>query len=92
MARIELKRHFLQSDSAFYDFDFKNINKLISLKIRKDLLLYHQFLRFMKKRLYNFRGTGKKNLLLRLKEIEFRFNNQEVDIFDCLGQLISSKF
>jgi transposase-like protein len=65
---------------------------MMTLKIKKDLVLFHQFLRFMKKRLYNFRGTGKKYLLLRLKEIEFRFNNQKVDIYDCVEQLISTKY
>jgi transposase-like protein len=92
IARIELKRHFLQKSAAFYDFNIGNINKMMTLKIKKNLVIFHQFLRFMKKRLYNFRGTGKKNLLLRLKEIEFRFNNQKVDIYDCIEQLISTKY
>jgi len=91
LAAIKMKRHFLQENSAYYDIELSNINKLHSIKISKESLSLHAFLRFAKKRLYDFKGTGKKNLLLRLKEIEFRFNNSGVDIYDRLGEGISNK-
>lgn len=91
-AAIKMKRHFLQQKSTYYDIELSNINKLHSVKIGKQTLNLHAFLRFAKKRLYDFKGTGKKNLLLRLKEIEFRFNNYGVDVFDRLGKDISENF
>ena len=91
-AAIKMKRHFLQQKSAYYDFEMDGINNLQSMKISKQTLNLHAFLRFAKKRLYDFKGTGKKNLLLRLKEIEFRFNNSGVDVFDRLAKQILKKF
>jgi len=87
-----MRRNFLQQDSAYYDIEISNINKLQSMKISKTSLNLHAFLRFAKKRMYDFKGTGKKNLLLRLMKIEFRFNNSGVDLFDRLGKEILKKF
>ncbi len=92
LAVIKMKRHFLQQTSAYYNIELSNINRLHSVKINRQSLILHAFLRFTKKRLYDFKGTGKKNLLLRFKEIEFRFNNSGVDVFDSLGRGILNKF
>lgn len=92
LAAIKMKRHFLQQNSAYYDIELSNINKLHSIKINRQSLTLHSFLRFAKRRLYDFKGTGKKNLLLRLMEIEFRFNNSGVDVFDRLGKQILKKY
>lgn len=73
-------------------FWFSSTNKLYSLKINKKSLNLHRFLIFTKKRLYDFKGTGKKYLLLRLKEIEYSVNNPIVVIFDRLGEIISKNF
>jgi len=50
------------------------------------------FWRFAKPRLINFKGTDLSTLILYLKEIEYRFNNSKVDIYDCLGKEISPNF
>ncbi|HSW56643.1 MAG TPA: hypothetical protein VLH59_16290 [Ignavibacteriaceae bacterium] len=92
LAAIKMKRHFLQQNSAYYDIELSNINRLHSIKINRQSLNLHSFLRFAKRRLYDFKGTGKKNLLLRLMEIEFRFNNSGVDVFDRLGKQILKKY
>jgi hypothetical protein len=53
---------------------------------------FQTFLRFVKERLFKFRGTVQKYLFQYLMEIEFRFNNAKVDIYDFLGSLISKNF
>ena len=86
---LKITRHFIQEGSAYFHVELSNINKMQSLKISKQHIALHRFMRFAKKRLFDFRGTGKKNLLLRLSEIVYRFNNPGVDIYDCLGKQIS---
>jgi len=89
---LKITRHFIQEGTAYYKIEISNINKMQSLKISKQHLALHKFMRFAKKRLFDFRGTGKKNLLLRLSEIVYRFNNPGVDIFSCLGKQISQNY
>ena len=87
LAVINIERKRIQNAEAYYEFEFKQLSKLINKNKTDPLLL--KFIRFARKRLYTYRGTAKKSLLLKLKEIEFRFNNLKVGIYDCLGKKIS---
>ncbi len=90
LALINIERKRIQNAEAYFDFEIKQLNKISDPKSIDPLLL--KFIRFAKKRLYNYRGTAKKNLLLKFKEVEFRFNNSKVDIYDCLGKQISQNY
>jgi transposase-like protein len=87
---INIERKRIQNAEAYFDFEIKQLHKISDSKLIDPLLL--KFIRFAKKRLYNYRGTAKKNLILKFKEVEFRFNNSEVDIYDCLGKQISQNY
>ena len=87
LAVINIERRRIQNAEAYFEFEFKQLSQLIDNAEPDPLLL--KFIRFTRKRLYNYRGTAKKSFLLKLKEIEFRFNNSKVDIYDCLGKKIS---
>lgn len=87
LAVINIERKRIQNAEAYFEFEFKQLSHLINKDETDPILL--KFIRFARKRLYTYRGTAKKSLLFKLKEIEFRFNNMKVDIYDCLGKKIS---
>lgn len=90
LASVVIERKRVQGAEAYYDFKFRQLSS-INNRVKIDPLLL-QFIRFTRKRLYTYRGTAKKSLTMKLKEIEFRFNNLKVDTYDLLGKQISQKF
>jgi transposase len=92
IAVIEMNRSRISTSAAVYEASIKII-QTTRVKTLFDLPpSFQRFVRFTKEKLFKFRGTDRQFLNLYLKEIEFRFNHQEVDIYGCLEQLISSKF
>ena len=90
LASVVVERKRVQGAEAYYDLKFKQLSRLNN-RIKIDPLLL-KFIRFTRKILFTYRGTEKKSLIMKLKEIEFRFNNLKVDIYDRLGKEISKKF
>ena len=90
LASVVVERKRVQGAEAYYDLKFKQLFRLNN-RIKIDPLLL-KFIRFTRKILFTYRGTEKKSLIMKLKEIEFRFNNLKVDIYDRLGKEISKKF
>lgn len=90
-----------EKGSVFYTDQFKSYK---SLKFyRKHLIVDHQktfgrgrnninglegFWSYAKERLLKYHGVSKRNFILYLKEIEFRYNNRKQDIFKLLLDII----
>lgn len=75
---VTAKRSRIQNESAFYAYYFNNIIKDGGKGKISEL---ERFWRFASERLYNYKGTDQKYYILFWKEIEFRYNNIEGDIF-----------
>ena len=90
-----------EKGSVFYTDQFRSYK---SLKFyRKHLLVDHDknfvkeknhingiegFWSYAKERLLKYHGVSKKNFILYLKELEFRFNNRKKNIFFLLNEII----
>jgi len=91
-AILHLERNRVTDSSLILDTSVR-ILKTTKTKSIFDLPpVFQKFVRYLKEKLFKFRGTDRYYLQLYLKEIEFRFNNQEVDIFDRLAEIISKKY
>jgi len=91
-AKISVTRSRTGKSSSSYQFDFIKIRKKLDQIGDKNFSSLGIFWRFAKPRLINFKGTDLRTLILYLKEIEFRFNNQKTDVFDRLVEIISKKY
>jgi hypothetical protein len=91
-AKISVTRSRTGKSSSVYEFTFLKLRKNLNQIGDKSFSSLGTFWRFAKPRLINFKGTDLRTLILYLKEIEYRFNNSKVDIYDCLGKEISQNF
>ena len=74
--------------SKFFYKDF-TINHILEFADRvKYLNRFERFWSYTKKQLLKYRGISKSNLYLYLKEIEFRYNNRNSNIFNLLNKII----
>jgi transposase len=89
-ANVIVSRKRIQDSASIYQFSLKQLKKYFKYFIvdeqPKDLSI---FWRFAKERLLKYRGTDNLYLILFLKEIEFRFNNQREDLYDKLIEKIA---
>jgi transposase len=69
-----------------YHFELAGSKSKDTFNISKSNSELYKFMRYAKRHLQNIRGITKKNFLLRLNEIVFRFNNRERDLFDILTE------
>ena len=71
-----------------FNKDF-TVNHIIEFPDRvKYINRFEGFWSFTKKQLLKYRGISKSNLYLYLKEIEFRYNNRNSNIFNLLNKII----
>ncbi|MBE0539617.1 MAG: hypothetical protein IH620_07880 [Ignavibacterium sp.] len=91
-AKVSVTRSRTGKSASSYQFDFIKIRKKLNQIGDKNFSSLGIFWRFAKPRLINFKGTELRTLILYLKEIEFRFNNSGVDIYDRLANEISNNF
>jgi transposase len=89
---IYIRRSRIGKSSSIYEFEFSKLRKNLNVIGNKNFSSLGIFWRFAKPRLLNFKGTNLKTLFLYLKEIEFRFNHSNVDIFASVCFEISQKF
>jgi len=69
-----------------YHFELAGSKSKDTFNISKSNSELYKFMRYAKRHLQNIKGITKKNFLLRLNEIVFRFNNRERDLFDILAK------
>jgi len=88
---IESKGEFLlvrtrvPSKEVSFLFDYKRIKRLMyNDKLENFPVDADHFFRFAKMKLLKYRGTKLKYLLLYLKEIEFRYNNKNENLFNMI--------
>ena len=90
---ILITRSRIQKSSAYYNFESYNPNKKLSKNLtNKKFSQLGIFWRFAKPRLMNFKGTNVNTLILYLKELEFRYNNSNVNLFEILLSKIQQNF
>ena len=92
IAVIEMNRSRISTSAAVYESSIKiiqktQVNSLFDLPPK-----FRRFLRYAKENLFKFRGTDRQSLNLYLKEIEYRYNNQGVDVFDSLIVMILKNY
>ncbi|HEX2866716.1 MAG TPA: hypothetical protein VHO03_06725 [Ignavibacteriales bacterium] len=84
---VEIKavRHRLQKSAAHYDFSYERLkNEMMNTERQGYISPLERFWRFAAERFYSYRGTEQKYFIIFLKELEFRFNHQNEDIFDAI--------
>ena len=89
---FSLDRKRISESSAIYDV---TINVVKTTRVNEIFDLppsFQKFIRYAKERILKFRGADKQYLQLYLKEIEFRYNNWRVNVFNRLGIVISKNF
>ena len=80
---FKLKRTRNPSKEASYSFHYSRLKpKDIELKLHDFPIEQNHFWRYAKKRLMFYRGTKLNYLYLYLKEIEFRYNNKDENLFE----------
>jgi len=80
---FKLKRTRVPSKETSYNFHYTNVKPNEIEKCLNQLPLeQNYFWRFAKEKLQSYRGTKMKYLYLYLKEIEFRYNNRNENVFD----------
>ena len=92
IASIEFDRGRVTNSAAIFETSIIILSTMTTKHLFKQPPTFQTFLRFVRERLFKFRGTDQKYLFQYLIEIEFRFNNSKVDIYDLLGSLISKNF
>lgn len=92
IASIELDRSKITNSAVIFETSIIILSTMTTKHLFKQPPTFQTFLRFVKERLFKFRGRDQKYLYQYLMEIEFRFNNAKVDIYDLLGSLISKNF
>lgn len=92
VALLNLERNRITNSAVILDATIRLLKTTNTKSIFDLPPVFQRFTRYLKEKLFKFRGTDRYYLQLYLKEIEFRFNNQKVDIFDCLGEVISKNF
>jgi transposase len=89
-ANVIVTRNRIQDSAAIYQFSLKQLKKYFKYfnpeDQPKDLTI---FWRFAKERLLKYRGTDNQYLMLFLKEIEFRFNAQDKELYAQLIEKIA---
>jgi transposase len=89
-AIVRVTRKRIQDSAAIYQFSLKQMKKYFKYfnpdEQPKDLSI---FWRFAKERLLKYRGTDNQYLMLFLKEIEFRFNTKEEELYARLIEKIA---
>lgn len=89
-ARIKATRRRVQNSAAYFEFTFKKIKSNLQNGTGKNgYSPLDIFWRFASERLYRYRGVEQKYLILFLKEMEFRYNLRERDVFDGIIQLVN---
>lgn len=88
LAVINLIRKRVPNGGVYYSINFNEVNNKKAHTIDENLF---KFIRYVKKILNNYRGTARRNLIQKLKELEYRFNHPEVDIFDEIIVRIAEK-
>lgn len=83
---INKKIRCIYNNFFHYHFELVESKSKDTLKISKSNSELYKFMRYANGHLQNIRGLNKKNFLLRLNEIVFRFNNRERDLFDRLAE------
>lgn len=79
---LKIKRTRVPNREASYLFNISNMDaKTIDRKINSFPIQINYFWRFARLRLNNYRGTKLNYLLLYLKEIEFRYNHRNNNLF-----------
>ena len=89
IASIELDRSRVTNSAAIFETSIIILSTMNTKHLFKQPPTFQTFLRFVKERLFKFRGTNQKYLFQYLKEIEFRFYNTKEDIYNLLVSLIS---
>jgi transposase len=90
-SEFTLTRTRVPNSNATYLFNYQRIKHLLhNDKLEKFPTLADQFFRFTREKLLKFRGTKHAYLYLYLKEIEFRYNNKEENIFDKIVEKIAN--
>jgi len=92
IAILRLKRKRISNSAAVLDVSSQIIKTTHTKEISRLPPTFQKFIRFTRENLFKFRGTDRRYLKLYLREIEFRFNNSRVDVFDCLGIEIAKNF
>jgi transposase-like protein len=92
IASIEFERSRVSNSAVIFDMSIDILSTMNTKHLFKQPPHFQIFLRYVKEKLFKFRGTDEKYLFQYLKEIEFRFNNDRMDIYDCLSTLISKNF
>jgi transposase len=85
-----LKRTRIPNSAASYNLSYNRLRNFI--QVGRGVGYFSnmdRFWRYAKESLIKFRGTDYKNFLLYLKEVEFRFNNSDKELFDIICEKIA---
>ncbi len=87
---FSMKRSRVPGKETSYGFSYTNVKPSEIEKCLNQLPLeQNYFWRYARLRLYNYRGTNTEYLYHYLKEIEFRYNNREGNIFKIIVSKIA---
>jgi transposase-like protein len=92
VALLKLERHRITDSAVILDSTIRLLKTTNTKSIFDLPPVFQRFARYLKEKLFKFRGTDRYYLHLYLREIEFRFNNQKVDVFDRLVEIISKEY
>lgn len=82
-ARVKAVRHRIQNSAAYYDITYDRLKQDIKLgKGEGYLSELDRFWKFASERLIKYRGTEQKYFILFLKELEFRYNHLNGNMYE----------
>lgn len=90
-ARLEITRHRDPDTGVLFELSLRKVKRAIKKGTGdRKFGSYNYFWRYAKEKLWKYRGTEQKYLILYLKEIEFRYNHRKEDLFEKICGKLSS--
>lgn len=89
-ARIKAVRHRVQNGPAYFEFTYEKLRDTIKEGKSDDYISeLERFWRFAGERLFGYKGTEQKYFILFLKELEFRYNHRNDNLFNEIVEKLS---